>query len=279
MTPITLKMFAIWGNSLDRVWVAGDAPYEDESEPWAFRNNDGWQMFPLGNPPGNDPDILSLWGGAPDDIWAGAVFGHVWHYDGTTWDYSDADDLVDRNVRAAWGTATNNVYLGAEGGTLLHYDGVSWTGQILFPDILDIYALGGTGSNDIWAVGENGEAHHFDGNAWTSIPTGIENHMMAIGAISPNDVWVGLWGFGDGFSHWDGSMWTTLKSPKNAWIRGIWTDGASDVWAVSDKGPIFHYDGVEWTIDKNTDMDLRAIRRVEDTLYAVGESTIWFRHD
>jgi hypothetical protein len=275
-----VTLLAIWGQSLDDVWVGGAAPYRDGTEPFARRSAEGWQMFPLGLPPGNDPSVRAIWGSAPDDIWAGEIFGTVWHYDGVTWTYDiTASEFTTRDFRAAWGSAANNVYLGAEGGMLLHHDGMKWSSQILFPGELDIYALGGSGPSDIWAVGEGGEAHHYDGNAWKSVPLGADHDMMSIAVVTPNDAWAGLDFSSPGLAHWDGNAWKLVTSPIKEYHRGIWPDSAADLWAVAEDGSILHYDGNTWSVDTSTGTEFRGIRRVEDTLYAVGDASVWFRRD
>jgi hypothetical protein len=128
----------------------------------------------------------------------------------------------------------------------------TWTALPPFPPIpnasgvlvADVEAVG---PNDVWAVGQYQEpgptpqagphvrnlVMRFDGQAWTQIPvpnpsTGGptlagRNYLLAIGAVSANDIWVaGAWehtvnllafGFDLQLLHWDGSSWTHHQNP------------------------------------------------------------------
>lgn len=266
----------IWGLSRNDLWAVGGG-----EEPFIHRTADGWAEFILGLPFSNDPSPNAVVGGAPDDIWAGAGFGSVWHYDGNTWDYVDeASNFTERDIRAAWGNGNDNIYLGAEGGTLLHYNGSTWTATTLLPGELDIYAMWGSASNDVWAVGEAGEARHYDGNTWTDVPTGTANNLVSIWGSAPDDVWAGLFPWTTTILHWNGVTWTAVSSPVDDIYRGMWGDAPDNFWSVTEGGTILRFDGQSWTADHETGVDLRTLYGIDGYLYAAGiADTYWFRHE
>src|SRR4030095_5358257 len=88
------------------------------------------------------------------------------------------------------------------------------------------YGVAAIASNDVWAVGGYGnlttQAHqliqHWDGQNWIVAPTPTlptaYNELLAISALSSNDVWaVGSSGSEALIEHWDGTSWTVLPNP------------------------------------------------------------------
>ncbi|HEX3272635.1 MAG TPA: hypothetical protein VHR15_18460 [Ktedonobacterales bacterium] len=110
-------------------------------------------------------------------------------------------------------------------------------------------------------------------NAVASPPVGSEGNLTAVAALSTTDVWaVGSYHRVDGaqaalIEHWDGSSWAQIPSPTlsalGAWLTGVATFSANDVWAVggftvsmSTRGTVTaqlieHWDGKTWTVVPN----------------------------
>jgi hypothetical protein len=106
------------------------------------------------------------------------------------------------------------------------------------------YGASATAPNDVWAVGDqegtNGVydtlAEHFDGKTWSVLPTPdpgkAGDHLYAVDAVAPNDVWAaGQQLNGPGVTdqglieHWDGKHWSVVKMPRalhaNVMLDGV----------------------------------------------------------
>jgi hypothetical protein len=188
--------------------------------------------------------LLSVWGAAPDDVWA--VGGQI------------------------TGATTST-------GVLYHFDGEAWTEQPL-PDGTPMlhWIFGGAG--DLWTVGRDGAALRREGDAWTPHPTGLPTILWGVWGAAADDLWtVG----GDGVDdlpvlvHWDGAAWQNTALPDTGGSAGlfkIWGTGPDDVTAVGDRGLALHFDGAAWTVQATDDLaDLISVwGRAPDDQLAVG---------
>jgi hypothetical protein len=133
------------------------------------------------------------------------------------------------------------------------------------------YGVAAIAPNDVWAVGGYGnlttQAHqliqHWDGQNWIVAPTPTlptaYNELLAISALSSNDVWaVGSSGSEALIEHWDGTSWTVLPNPNPGLsnrLQGVAAISSTNVWAVgytSDGGLsqtlVEHWDGNSWSV-------------------------------
>ena len=95
------------------------------------------------------------------------------------------------------------------------------------------------------------------------------NVLYSVAQTSPTDAWaVGEQSNIDSrhdtlIEHWDGRTWTVVPSPNGPYPRsvlfGVWTDSATDAWAVGQTGDNFvlieHWDGAEWTVSDAPPID------------------------
>lgn len=191
--------------------------------------------------------LLSVWGPAPDDVWA---------------------------VGGQFTPPT------ASTGALYHHDGAAWTEQPLPAATPMLHWIFGTG-DDLWTVGRDGAALRREGDVWTPHPTGVSTILWGVWAAAPDDVWtVG----GDGVNddpvllHWDGAAWSVTPLPDTGDATGlfkIWGTGPADITAVGDRGLALHYDGAAWTVQPTDDLaDLISVwgRAPGDQLAAGGRA-------
>jgi hypothetical protein len=239
-------------------------------------------LDPQGTGPGAHR-LLAVDDISPSDVWA-AGFSYVEagqhvqlvkHYDGTVWNSrvgpydgngSELRDFQSFGASDAWvvGDAFQSSFIG-------HWDGDRWK-QVDSPNPTDFNSLrgiSGAAPDDVWAVGsafhrDDGTtitvADHWDGHSWTQVPTPnatSSNGLIAVNAISSNDVWaVGTTG-APLIEHWDGSSWSLVEQPAPAGqLTSVIGFGPDDVWAVGHVGgypnqttPLLeHWDGTAWSV-------------------------------
>jgi hypothetical protein len=164
------------------------------------------------------------------------------------------------------------------------------------------YGVAAITSGDVWAVGGHGNLtthaqqliQHWDGQNWTVattpvLPT-IYNELLAVSAVSTNDVWaVGSSGGEALIEHWDGTSWSVVPHPNpgigNRFF-GVAAVASNNVWAVgytSDGGLsqtlVEHWDGNNWSVIPSPNVpdqhnSLFAVAAVPGTneLWAVGRA-------
>jgi len=119
-----------------------------------------------------------------------------------------------------------------------------------------LFGASALSKDNVWVVGdqESGNgifetlAEHWDGHRWTAVPTPDPapdgNHLYAVDAVSPNDVWAvgeslrGTDGGGQPLvEHWDGQRWTVAFGPAGGatdeLLDGV-TATSSGLWAVGE---------------------------------------------
>ncbi|MCH9682554.1 MAG: hypothetical protein K0V04_14045 [Deltaproteobacteria bacterium] len=204
----------------------------------------------------SDTDVgafLSVWGSAPDDVWA--VGGQVSSV------MDPGTGAAYRRVDGDWAPAD------VPAGTPL----LNW--------------VHGTRSR-VWVVGNAGAALYRDADSWVDTDTPTEVPLWGCWVVADDDVWaVG----GDTFDdeaepvliHWDGTSWTnhpmpTLDGRNPAAMFKVWAAATDDVWAVGDVGVIVHYDGQSWSqVLSGTGNDLISLWGIgPDEVVAVGGRSI-----
>jgi hypothetical protein len=165
------------------------------------------------------------------------------------------------------------------------------------------YGVAAIASNDAWAVGGYGNLttqaqqliQHWDGQNWTFATTPTlhttYNELLAISAVSANDVWaVGSSGGQPLVEHWDGSSWNVVANPNPGTFNrffGVAAVSSNDVWAVGvtsngglSETLVEHWNGTSWTIipspnipDQHNQLNaITAVPGAPNELWAVGEA-------
>lgn len=147
---------------------------------------------------------------------------------------------------------------------------------------VELAAVTALGAGDVWAVGDAGTTSgslptttfttHWDGRSWQIVPspnmggTGTPNHLNAVSAAGPDDVWAVGYAHQNAVSrpmamHWDGRSWTIVPVPDpgagHSVLSGVSARAANDVWAVgyapsrtaghTIEPYVLHWDGSAWT--------------------------------
>ena len=106
--------------------------------------------------------LRSVWGIAPNDVYAVGDTGTIIHFDGSRWTTMTSGTSF--LLRAVWGSGSTDVFAVGEGGTALRYDGVRWY-PLPNPTTKALRAVWGTSPTDIYAAGEDGVLFRFNGSA------------------------------------------------------------------------------------------------------------------
>lgn len=142
-------------------------------------------------------------------------------------------------------------------------------------------AITAVSPQELWAVGEHRTSNgsnvqtltmRWNGSSWAIVsspnPDPNRNRLLAVDAVSANDVWaVGVQAGTTGpnwaslILHWDGSAWTNVVAPNlgqpgTSELRDVAALSSSDVWAVGtasspatgwwEQPLAFHWDGSSW---------------------------------
>jgi hypothetical protein len=178
-----------------------------------------------------------------------ATLSFAEHYDGKKWAVTPTPN-TGVNFNSFYGVAASQGQAWAVGeylnsqyqdrALLENWDGSQWSiVNIPQPGSVRDMLFGATAlsPSDVWVVGDqegqNGRfetlAEHWDGSSWTVVPTSdpgsTGNHLYAVDAVSPDNVWAaGMQLNGDSpdqglVEHWDGSRWTVVpvRQPPPTW--------------------------------------------------------------
>jgi hypothetical protein len=278
------RLSSIWGAATDDVWAAGQfgeiVHYDGSSWSTAASPTANWILDMEGLAAddiwgvGQSGTIVhydgSSWGtvGTPtsqtlqgvypvasDDVWAVGDNGVILHYDGVAWASvthgTGSIDFKDIVILAA-----DDIWVNGP-GSVVHYDGVSWSvAQSGLPTFTEMWAAG---PSQAWGVSNGaqfapGEIWFYDGSSWADVtPLGnvigrfngifgtSGSHVRAVGQTTGGGAGIVAW-------HWDGSTWSDRSGGVIPMaFGGSWGSGPDDVWAVSDRLGIVHFDGTQWT--------------------------------
>lgn len=245
------------GNSLravhafapDDVWAAGDVGtvLHWDGARWTRTETNPFDAHGFA-----DWTITSLWGAAPDDVWATTRWGRgVLHWDGARWSQMQDKDGNPR-AQVVRGTARDDVWAIEENARMWHWDGKTWLA--VAPAGL-ANAIATRAKNDVWAAGAGptGSLAHWDGSTWTHIvpePDAAFREYTGLQAFGPSELWL----LGPlGLLRGDGANWIaepsplvppgTANPPRHPRLHGT---SSSDVWAWEPGGAITHWNGTEW---------------------------------
>lgn len=134
------------------------------------------------------------------------------------------------------------------------------------------HAVGGTSRNDHWAVGMDGRAMRYEGEFWNPVPTGVQNVLIAIWAISPTDaVIVGQ----DRPSpplpsvllRWNGTAWSPFQAPA-ATYTDVWAESSNAIFVATSDAGVLAWNGSTWST-------LGTLARPATAIRGTSASDIW----
>jgi photosystem II stability/assembly factor-like uncharacterized protein len=151
--PECVKLRAVWVESSERQWFAGDEGKIFRTDP----NGNGGAPNRLRLVEMNSRSLRrlsGLWGFDGNDVWAVGDQGVLRHWNGEAWSIVASPVLAD--LHGVWGARPDDVWAVGEDGTVVHWDGVSWSVKDI-PFSADqrprLRAVAGAGE-DVWIAGE-----------------------------------------------------------------------------------------------------------------------------
>ena len=171
--------------------------------------------------------------------WVATYGGAIYHFDGTNWTQQFSDPslyLISihlSDISNGWAVGLN--------GAVVKYDGNSWTVQeaITTETLWTVYCWDET---HVWAAG-NQELFFYNGTEWVAEIEGaycsfIDFHFNSLsdGTVYTNQNLIYTY---------DGSSWTE-EAINDGGFDDVKVLTPSDIWAVSDLGSIWHFDGSLW---------------------------------
>ena len=145
----------------------------------------------------------------------------------------------------------------------------SWTSDTLYyPNSIQtmMSELWASSANDVYAIGHcdnsSGHLYHFDGKNWETIGLGgsdggpvhapfnindiyglSEEDIYIVGNKRPSGVRQSL------IVHFNGTEWEEIEVPALGELFSVWGSSPDDIWAGGNHGTLFHYDGVQWSVE------------------------------
>lgn len=190
------------------------------------------------------PPLKSVWGRAPNDVWAVGMRGTIVHYDGerlTLHGGGTTEMLTD-----VGGTTTGEVWAVGDSGTILHMSDGPWQ-PVESGTAAPLLAVFASAQDEVW-IGGRGillrassrgvEKFPFPG------PAGAQ--ILDLHGTGKDDVWAALT---DGISHYDGRAWSTPVQARG--VKRVWSIGPNDAWATTGwyyRGAMdyWQWDGTTW---------------------------------
>lgn len=241
------------GVSVQVGW-AGSASFGHAGGTWCplplTYSNGAWTGMDKCN--GNSLHLTSMWGTAPNDVWA-VGSGH-------------GQRISDPSF--AW---------------IYHFDGNGWTTSFTDGDAThspQLIAVAARAAGDAIVVGRNGRIMRHVGQQWNEEASGTTNELDAVWA-DPNSANVFAVGVAGTVVHYDGATWQLQTSGTTTPLRAVWGSSANDVFAVGDNGTILHFDGASWsTQTSGTTQNLQRVWGVSPNfVLAVGPGSTVLRYD
>ncbi len=249
----------------------------------------------------SDNSVGAIAGSSPSDVWAvgdflpdaaksnqDATLSFAEHYNGKTWTVARTPN-VGPNFNSFYGAAASQGHAWAVGERLNGsyqdralietWNGKKWSiadnrqpGSVR--DML--FGASALSPSDVWVVGDQEGsrgvfetlAEHWDGTKWTAVPTPDPgpggNHLYAVDAVSPYDVWavgqeLGTQAPDQGLvEHWDGQSWSVVALPPSgsasvmldgvaATANGqLYVAGEADSPSQGGRPLVEYYDGGTW---------------------------------
>jgi Phosphoesterase family len=229
----------------------------------------------------SDNSLGAVAGSSPTDVWAAgdflpdtaasnqdATLSFAEHYDGRKWSVVPTPN-TGTNFNSFYGLAASQGQAWAVGEYLnSHFQDraliEAWNGQKWSiaetpqpGSVRDmLFGASALSPSDVWVVGDQeGPDHtfqtlaeHWDGSSWTVVPTpdpgSTGNHLYAVDAVSPDDVWAaGMQLNGNSpdqglVEHWNGQKWSVVPVPTSGSASLVMLDSiaatGSQVWVAGE---------------------------------------------
>lgn len=237
---------AVWGQTLDDVWVGGSG--------LAHWNGEEWTPYESTLP------ILDISGSASNRVAAVGVGvdDDELHWDGTSWTPASTNLfpslLTPHFVNGVWVTPTA-YWVAADDGLIGRSGSAETT-----PTTRALGGIHGAGSGDaprIWTFENTSDGRvleRVDGT-WRFAPTPRRRELAAVWATSESDAWI----VGTGaLIHYDGTRYTDYDGIPLWWLHGFSVLDEHDIWAAAGDF-VAHWDGGDWTEQFAAPRPVRAV--------------------
>ncbi len=265
-------VYDMWGSSPKDVYAVGHAS-DNDGVMWHFDGNT-WKDVVLSKLKGGQIegtiDLRSVYGFSATDIYAvgSRIIGYnpnppptfessqlIIHYDGTAW--REISVINGGSLRDIQGSSSNNIMAGGRYNTLYSYNGSSWE-----KDSVNIKVPSGEsfqiesvnpGTSISYLIGFRSFEDMSDlmyyffektNNGWTKKDSssfgkfGDELFRTNSGT---------LYSAGEGGVYkYQNSIWVNTLSNIHSYIYGIWGSNDDNIFAVGNRGAVYHYNGNNW---------------------------------
>ena len=279
-------------------------PAEPRSMTKVTPTSGGWTVQATQRYGTSDNSLGPVAGSSPSDIWAfgdflpdtsnsnqDATLSFAEHYNGTSWSVVPTPNTGVNFNSFYGGTASQGdawavgEYLNSDyqdRGLIETWNGSSWSiaGNPQPGSVRDmLFGASALSPSDVWVVGDQEGAsnvfetlaEHWNGSTWSVLPTPdpgpAGNHLYAVDAVSPGNVWAAGQQLGSNgpdrglVEHWNGHTWSVVATPPSPsgdplvmldaiTVSGstVWVAGEHDSPEGGGQPLIGSYAGGKWSV-------------------------------
>lgn len=244
------------------VWVAGTQIFHYDGVTWAPSLATSGVLF------------TAIWAASPTSVFAGAMNGDLWRFDGSTWSAVSGTSFA---VTDIWGTSPTDAWAVDAGGFVRHWNGTAWQQSTRLNGGLS--TVWGTSSTNVW-VGGPGILARWDGGVWFV----LDPATTAIGNLS--EIWLSSAASGwfvttnGGLSELRPDGWTKHWDSADFFFTDVAGFG-SDVWVCGHPGAIQHLTAGSWRTERlpRSDACASVTASAANNALAGGTTPIYFRYN
>jgi hypothetical protein len=274
-------------------------PAEPTSMSTLTPSSGGWTVQPTQLLGTSDNSVGAIAGSSPTDVWAlgdflpdaagsnqDATLTFAEHYNGQKWTVVRTPDLGP-NFDSFYGATASQGWAWAVGERLNSkyqdralvevWNGSGWSiATIPQPGAVRdmLFGASALSPSDVWAVGDQEAGNnvfetlveHWNGHTWSVVPApdpgSTGNHLYAVDAVSPDNVWavgqqLGRRAPDQGLvEHWNGTRWSVVPMPASsatvlldavvATGHQVWAAGEADTPGPGGRPLVEHYQKGTW---------------------------------
>lgn len=261
--------FSVWGRpgATDPAWAVGGVLEVGKIVQLDSKGNPLQPADPRATPPTGTLPLYSIYGIRSDDIWAVGKRGTVLWFNAWGWQTVRCNlDINKVDLTGLW------VHVDPNTGN--HY--ISITG---YED---------KKPENSWAIGFSCEQGHEDVCTCSAIPgkfpgafsmvSGVKEALHG-GTVQPYAVAIGMNAGAFVYRKWNPTLAFALQVADDVYVphvpqgvgnpQGIWGGSGSELWVVTDRGTLLHYQDEQWTVQQSgTKLRLTGV-------WGGGDGTLW----
>jgi photosystem II stability/assembly factor-like uncharacterized protein len=232
----TEDLTGIWLQDATNAWIVGTSGtlYHLDLTSWTWT---------AASPALTTRDLLAVWGSSSSDVYAAGEGGLLLHSDGSAWSVVESGEIT-----ALFALDATHVYAVGPSGLILMGDGAgNWAPFANVPTTEELTAIRAGSSTNVVAVGKSGTILHYNGS-WSVQGSPSSVDLYAVWGVSPvgpvlaaGDQGVILEDSGTGWD--DATIVPYLWAGTTDRITGLWSSSATDIYACTLSGSLFHYTG------------------------------------